>query len=748
MALLQEIKFEFRSQVLEEDTFAVVRFKGTEGLSRYYEFEIDLVSQEPEIDMTEVLKNPATFTILRDDGNIPFHGILTDFEQLHEIDGYVFYRAVLVPKLWWLSLTYHNQVLLNKSVPHMIEGVLKDGGLTSLDVEFKLEKEYPEWDYICQYGESHLNFVSRWMEREGIYYYFEQGDSSEKVIVTDEKASHGEMNEGATMYYSPPSALGESHREEIINAFICRQTMLPKTLRLRDYNYETPSMEITGSAEVSPNGRGEIYIYGEHFRTPKEGNALAKIRAEEYLCRERRFHGESTIPYIRPGYLFDLEDHYRSDVNRKYLTVEIEHEGNQAAYLIAGIRKDLHDADRKPYYRNSFVAIHSDVQFRPPLKTPKPRFYGTLNARIDSAGTGKYAELDDQGRYKVKLPFDESGRTNGKASAFFRMAQPYAGTDHGMHFPLHKGTEVLLTFTDGDPDRPIIAAAVPNPETPSQVTSADQSMSKITTAGGNKIHIEDQEGKERILMHTPNQNTWMRMGAPNDPPAAAYYPGYPPSPDEGMAIYTAGKWLLQCDGDWEVKTNQNAKEFTTGRFEKATIGITHEQYVGVKTDVMVGGAVELNCAYKKEFKPIHDAFAAVKKKICGETTKLSAQETKMQGEITKMQGELTKLRGDVTKLDGEVTKLEGEKTALSGEVTKLNGSVTKLEGEKTALAGEVTKLTGEVTKLNGSVTKLEGENTTLRGEVTKLTGEALKLEGEATALSGESTELTGMKTII
>jgi type VI secretion system secreted protein VgrG len=748
MALLQEKKFEFRSQILPEDTFAVVRFKGVEGLSRCYEFEIDLVSQEPEIDMTEVLKNPATFTILRDDGNIPFHGILTDFEQLHEIDGYVFYRAVLVPKLWWLSLTYHNQVLLKKTVPHMLEGILKDGGLTSLDFEFRLEKEYPEWNYICQYGESHLNFVSRWMEREGIYYYFEQGDSSEKAIIGDEKASHGEMNEGATMYYSPPSALGESHREEIINAFVCRQIMLPKTLRLRDYNYETPSMEITGSADVSPNGRGEIYIYGEHFRTTKEGKDLASVRAEEYLCRERRFFGESTIPYLRPGYLFDLEDHYRGSMNRKYLTVELEHEGSQAAFLISGIRKDLHDADKTPYYRNSFVAIPADVQFRPPLKTPKPRFYGTINARIDAAETGKYAELDEQGRYKVILPFDESGRTNGKASAFFRMAQPYAGTDHGMHFPLHKGTEVLLTFTDGDPDRPIIAAAVPNPENPSPVTSADQSMSKITTAGGNKIHIEDQEGKERILMHTPNQNTWMRMGAPNDPPAASYYPGYPSSPDEGMAIYTAGKWLLQCDGDWEVKTNQNAKEFTTGRFEKATIGITHEQYVGVKTDVMVGGALELNCAYKQEFKPIHSIIKAIKKKVVGQKTEVSGEDTKIQGEVTKLQGEITKLRGELTKLDGEVTKLEGEKTALSGEVTKLNGSVTKLEGENTTLRGEVTKLSGEVTSLSGEITSLSGEITELSGEITGLSGEITELSGEITQLSGESTELTGMKTVI
>ena len=552
------------------------------------------------------------------------------------------------------------------------------------------------------------------------------------------------MPEGKTMYYSPVSGLDDLHREEVIKAFICRQKMLPRTLHLKDYNYMKPSMEITGSAEVSPDGRGEVYIYGEHFRTTKEGNNLAKIRAEELLCQEKQFHGESTIPYLKPGYFFDLEDHYRKSSNNQYLTIELEHEGSQASYLIAGIQKGLSEVEEQPYYFNNFEAIPSDVQFRPPQKSEKPRFYGILNAKIDAAGSGKYAELDDQGRYKVVLPFDESGRKDGKASAYFRMAQPYAGTDHGMHFPLHKGTEVLLAFIDGDPDRPIINAAVPNPETPSQVTSGDQTMSKITTAGGNKIHIEDQEGSERILMHTPNQNTWIRMGAPNDPPAAANS-GYPTADsDSGIAMYTAGKWFLLCDQDWEVKTNSNSKVFTTGRSEKMTIGISHSQFVGLKTDITVAGALSLNCAFKKEFKPIHSYIKAKQDKVTGEETKVSAEETKIQGEITKLQGELTALRGEVTKLDGEVTKLEGENTTLQGEVTNLAGEVTKLEGENTTLQGAVTKLTGEVTSLEGESTKLQGSVTELQGEQTKLAGEITTLSGESTTLAGSIAQLAGM----
>ncbi|MFH1490606.1 MAG: type VI secretion system tip protein TssI/VgrG [Pseudomonadota bacterium] len=604
MAFLTEEKFQFVSQALPENTFGVVRFKGSEGLSKTYEFEIDLVAADPEIDLDKVLQNPATFTIIREEGDIPFHGILARFEQLHAVDEYIFYRAVLVPKLWWLNLTHHNQAFLNKTVPEILQEVLKDGGLTTLDFELRLRNTYPQWEYICQYRASHLDFVSRWMERDGMYFYFEQNENGEKVIITDTRIAHSEMPQEKTMVYSPPSGLDEAHREEVIKAFVCRQKMLPKNLRLKDYNYRTPSLEVSGNAQVKTNGRGDVYIYGEHFRTPEEGNALAKVRAEELLCREKLFYGEGTIPYLRTGYLFGLQDHYRSSFNQNYLTVEIGHEGSQAAYLLAGIQKGLSEMEAQPYYRNSFVAIPAEVQFRPERKTEKARFYGIMNAKIDAAGSGKYAELDEQGRYKVILPFDLSGRKDGKASAYLRMAQPYAGTDHGMHFPLHKGTEVLLTFIDGDPDRPIIQGAVPNPEMPSQVTSADQTMSKITTAGGNKIHMEDEEGKERILLHSPNQGSFIRIGAHNDP----IIPGMDPAEEaiffyhceeftkgaaewlakeSGIALSTAGKFVLNAVASYFINT---AMMFTRidKVDEKRVTGLSSKTVLGANSTMTIG----------------------------------------------------------------------------------------------------------------------------------------------------------------
>ncbi len=514
MADQERIRFTFVSQGLSEDTFQVVRFHGNEGISKLYEFTIELFSEDPEIDLGAVLRNPATLTIYRDDGEERrIHGIPSQFEQLHEDGERIFYRAVLVPRLWQADLYHENQLFLDKTVPDIIEEILRQTGLTTDDYELRLTRSYPEWEYICQYKETDFDFISRWMEREGIYYYFQQTQEMEKLIITDNSASHENIPDTSTIEYHPPSSI-RAREEEIVRELVCRQKMLPRRVILRDYNYRRPDLDLRAEADVDPQGRGDVYSYGEHFKTPEEGNALAAIRAEEILCGEVMFYGEGTVAGFCPGFLFDLSGHYRDSYNRSLLITELEHQGDQARALL-GTDERSTDGDSQLLYSNRSTCIPADVQYRPARSTPKPRFFGTMNARVDAAGDGQYAELDDDGRYRIRLPFDQSDRQDGRASRYVRMAQPYAGADYGMHFPLHRGTEVLLTFIDGDPDRPIISAAVPNPETRAPVTSENQTQCFIMTGGGNHIYTEDRDGNQLVEIRSPTANSLVRVGAPN-----------------------------------------------------------------------------------------------------------------------------------------------------------------------------------------------------------------------------------------
>lgn len=583
-------RFTFVSQALEEDAFEVVRFRGTEGVSRLYEFEITLVSENPEIDLRAVLRNPATLTIIREEGDARrIHGIPSQFEQLHEDAERVFYKTVLVPRAWHADLYRQNQLFLDKKVSDIIEEILRQTNLTSNDYESRLTATYSQWEYICQYGETDFDFISRWMEREGIYYYFQQTEEFEKLVITDNVSSHEDVPDTSTIEYHPPSSL-RAREEEVVRELICRQKMLPKKVILRDYNYRRPDLELRGEADVDPQGRGDVYSYGEHFKTPEEGNALAAIRAEEILCRESIFTGESTAPMLCPGFVFALTGHYRDAYNQRFLILEMEHEGDQSGALF-GEEGTAAGGSTGIVYSNRFTGIPADLQFRPERVTPWPHFFGTMNAKVE-ATDGQYAEIDDEGRYKVRLFFDQSDRSTAKASRWVRMAQPYSGENYGMHFPLHGNTEVLLTFVNGDPDRPVIAGSVPNPDTASPVNANTNTLCMIKTGGGNQIHTEDKLGGQLMKLQSPTDKTFVRIGAADSGGPS----GIEISTKANQKTHIDQKRSLEVGGDTDENYKGNLKTKTLGDKQQTTVGKTETKKMSDAKSTTVGNEEILNLA--------------------------------------------------------------------------------------------------------------------------------------------------------
>lgn len=586
-------KFKFVSAALDSDVFTVVRFHGQEEMSKLFEFEITLLSKNMDVDLDQVMEKQAVFSILRPDENVPIHGVLKHFDVLHAIDDNVFYRAVLVPSLWWLTLTESNQIFLDKSVPEILTAVLKDGGLTESDFEFRLQNSYAPQEYVCQYRESHYNFLSRWMEHEGLYSFFEHGPSKSKLIITDTKLSHREAGV-PKLIYLPPTGLETTFREDVLSSFTCRRTTVPKSFQVKDYNYQKPDIEVAGETELSHQSPGKVYLYGEHVATPAEGQAKAKIRSEEYRSRHELYHGSGTTSFLQSGYCFVLENHFRSGFNRKYLVTATRHQGSQAAFLTAGLRKSLNELETELHYNMEFTAIPAEVQFRPERITEKPRFHGAISAKIDAAGSTEYAELDEHGRYKVILPFDLSGRSGGKASKPLRLMQPYTGADHGIHFPLHKDTEVLVTFIDGDPDRPVIAGAVPNPSNPSVVKNKNQTQAIIQTGGQSQITFEDKKGAQCLAIKTPVENTYMRMGSHPEPDDG--------HEENGFYWSTEGHYISEIGTNFSCNILGNKMEVTAGTIEEITAGAFTEIVAGAFTDIVAGQFMEIILGMIVEYK--------------------------------------------------------------------------------------------------------------------------------------------------
>jgi type VI secretion system VgrG family protein len=511
---IHDIYISFQAGDLDQKTFEVVTLTGREAISEPYELSLDLVSADPDIDAAQVLGKAARIVIDRDDEGQLWNGIVSSFEQGDTGPELTFYRARVVPWIHFLGLVRQTRVFQNLTVPAMIEEVLKSSGFATSDhYEIRTGRTYPEREYVVQYQETDLDFIRRLMEHEGISFFFKQGDEREKLFITDLMESHEAVPGDSIIPFRDARAVNPGG--EAVSALTSRTEIVPDEVHLLDYNYRKPELLLRSLRQESDSTGKRLTDYGDHFKVPAEGDQLAAIRSEEMQARRTVFQGDSACFNLRSGFWFDLIDHARESYNTRYLVTEIIHEGRQMAVLGTAYG----GAADRPSYNNRFTAIPATVRFRPSRTTPKPRVHGILNAVVDASVNGKYAEIDEMGRYRITMFHDLSGNKDAKASRAIRMAQPYSGPEYGFHFPLHKGTEVLLTHVDGDPDRPIIAASVPNPATASPVTNPNQTQSVIRTAALNEILIEDLEGSERIHIHTPHSKSAVDLGARHKEPA-------------------------------------------------------------------------------------------------------------------------------------------------------------------------------------------------------------------------------------
>lgn len=517
--MAESITYRFRCGSFAEDTFEVLCFTGEEGVSQLYRFEIDLLSGDTEIDVDDLQDQPSTFTIADGAHERLIQGVAAEVEVLDQYGEGTVYRVVIVPRVWELTLSAVNAVYLDRTTPEIIQGTLEEQlGVTSADYSDTLRADYRPWPFRLQYGESYWDYLARLMERDGIYYYFVADEGGERIVFCDSMRTQPEIEDPGLTFAAQlgMSAWDEYRPGGTVDSLFMRQTRQPQTVWVQNYNDERPSSPIRVQSEVDPRGKGDINLYGQNVLDTEEAGAIAAIRAEELRCRKALYHGQSTVFRLVPGHRFDLEGHHRARCNQEYQLLSIEHSGQNPSMMRLIGREP---PDGTPVYENRFTAIPADTQYRPVRTTDWPSIRGTLNAEVDAEGDGRFAELDDEGRYHIVFPFhrgfEDPGRTDaGKASHWVRLVQPYSGEREGMHFPLRKGARVLVGFIGGNPDLPVITGAIPTAEHTSVTHAGNVAKSNIQTQQ-NRIEIDDE--KPRIKMQSAKSRTYMHLGSSNEP---------------------------------------------------------------------------------------------------------------------------------------------------------------------------------------------------------------------------------------
>ena len=499
MPILEGFQLAFASGGVEDERFVVLGVTGEEEISKLFEFKIYFTRDEEALTQAEIdalLEAPCAVAMGPNPGDV-VHGLLRRIEMLDQSGTIVpRYVATLVPNAWLMTLARTNRIYQNVTVPEMIAKLFTTYGLEAgADFELRVDGSYETREYVVQYEESDWDFVQRWLETEGLFYYFDHTRERDVLVLSD--------NNAASPPITAPSKISYRRKNDLATEGISTvwgwqldQQRLPARVALYDYNYRTPNVRLIGKADVDPTrGFGSVMVYNEHFKTNEEGAALAAGRAERLLCTKQVFMGWTDCPRFRVGHVFTLQDHYESSNDGVYLVTQVEHD---VGHGVPDPRDEfaINEQSREAVdvignYRARFEAIPLAIQFRPARGTPWPRVTGLMHGHVEEDSGGQYAQIDDVGRYKIRLPFDSGNAPGTTASRWMRMVQPYSGAGYGQHHPLHKGTEVIVAYLDGDPDRPIIVGSVPHTLTVSPVSLANHTQSVTHTASGIRVELED-----------------------------------------------------------------------------------------------------------------------------------------------------------------------------------------------------------------------------------------------------------------
>ncbi|MEW6518155.1 MAG: type VI secretion system tip protein VgrG [Thermodesulfobacteriota bacterium] len=498
---------------LGEDVLLLARFQGSEGVSRLFHFELELFSEYHNVSFEKIIGENVTVSLFLADGSRRhFNGLISRFSHEHGMDDqesslrFSRYHATMVPWFWLLTRTADSRIFQKLSVPDIVKKIFDEHGFA--DYSLRLSSTYGVRDYTVQYRETDFNFISRLLEEEGIFYFFEQEEKKHTLVLADSPMEHKPCpgQESARCRISGGSFL----EEDMLTTLKVAREIRAGKYSINDFNYEIPNADLKVSVDskhVLGPGDREIYDYPGLYAKRQEGDHLATIRMEEEEARITTLTGAGNCRSFAGGCRFRLLDYCRPDLNDKdYVLTSVTHDARQEGVYTGG-SGGLTGGEAGVAYSNQFQCIPHEVPFRPVRSTPRPVVEGVQTA-IVVGPSGEEIYTDKLGRVKVQFHWDREGQRNENSSCWLRVSQSMAGNSWGAVFLPRVGHEVIVEFIEGDPDRPIITGQVyhgtnlPPYKLPDEKTRSTFKSNTSPDGGAfNEIRFEDKKGEEQLFIH-------------------------------------------------------------------------------------------------------------------------------------------------------------------------------------------------------------------------------------------------------
>lgn len=506
---------------VDHDRLFVRTFRGRERLGRLFEYEVEFHTDQVALSFEEMLGGNVTVSIARTD--LPedseaeprhFNGYVSRFEQIGWEGRRMVYRATLVPWLWFMTRAVDCRVHAPREsnrmrMPKLIKDLISEQKLG--EVEDRLRGAYREHEFSVQYNESYHDYFMRIMEREGFYGFFVHRNGAHSLVLADDPGAH-EVYEGADGIELRPEGHGKDTLGYVRTWLPMREVRSGK-YSMRDYNYlrprdatETHSKEKSGPLKHE-NDRLEVYEYPGGYAVEGEAREYVRVRLEDHQSTYSVCSGESDHRGIAVGYRFnlvlpnDVQDTYKDPQGGAYLVIEAQYEAHNPEAESGGY------APAGPAFQCRFRAIPAETPFRLARETPRPVVRGPQTAVVVGR-SGDEVHSDSLARVRVQFHWDRDGAFNEKSSIWVRVGQTMAGRGWGHQFTPRVGHEVIVSFLEGDPDRPLVTGCVYNQDNPPPYDQGEYpTFSTIKTnsskggGGFNELRFDDKKGEEQIFLH-------------------------------------------------------------------------------------------------------------------------------------------------------------------------------------------------------------------------------------------------------
>ncbi|TEH31246.1 type VI secretion system Vgr family protein [Pseudomonas aeruginosa] len=569
---------------LGPDVLLLQRMEGREELGRLFAYELHLVSENPNLPLEQLLGKPMSLSLELPGGSRRFfHGIVARCSQVAGHGQFAGYQATLRPWPWLLTRTSDCRIFQNQSVPEIIKQVFRDLGFS--DFEDALTRPYREWEYCVQYRETSFDFISRLMEQEGIYYWFRHEQKRHILVLSDAYGAHRSPGGYASVPYYPPT-LGHRERDHFYDWHMAREVQ-SGSLSLNDYDFQRPGARLEVRSNIARSHAAAdypLYDYPGEYVQSQDGEQYARNRIEAIQAQHERVRLRGVVRGIGAGHLFRLSGYPRDDQNREYLVVGAEYRVVQELY-------ETGSGGAGSQFESELDCIDASQSFRLLPQTPVPVVRGPQTAVVVGP-KGEEIWTDQYGRVKVHFHWDRHDQSNENSSCWIRVSQAWAGKNWGsMQIP-RIGQEVIVSFLEGDPDRPIITGRVYNaeqtvpyelPANATQSGTKSRSSKGGTPANFNEIRMEDKKGAEQLFIHAEKNQD---IEVEND---ETHWVGHDRTKtiDHDETVHVKHDRTETADNNETITIGVDRTE-KVGNNEKISIGANRTEDVGSNETISIG----------------------------------------------------------------------------------------------------------------------------------------------------------------